>query len=130
MPALHMQCHPLPVVVLLAATLSACANSKVRIDGTSSESFAESHSKLMRSLSPSDRVRLSLAEAIIRAAATPKPVEQPPTVPPAMVPLEAVRSELNGKSFDEILQFSKSLNVKVGVGFVVEPSSNNRSRGP
>ena len=130
MPAVKMQCHLLHVVVLLAAALTACASSEVRIDGTSPEAFAQSHRKLVQSLSLSDQARLTVAEIVICAAATPKPVGPAPTVPPAMVPLVAVRSQLNGKTFAEILQYSKSLDVKVDVGVVTQPSSNNRWRGP
>jgi hypothetical protein len=130
MPAVKMQCHLLRVIALLAAVLTACASSEVRIDGTSPEAFAQSHRKLMQSLSLSDQARLTVAEIVICTAATPKPSGPAPALPPPMVPLVAVRSQLNGKTFAEILQYSKSLDAKVNVGFVVQPSSNNRSRGP
>ena len=119
---LLMQYHPLRVVVLMAALLSACASDTVRIDGTSPASFAESHRRLMRSLSPADQARLLLAETVIRAAATPKPPAQAPGALPEIVPLEAVRAQLDGKTFDEILQLSNSLDIKVKVGFITQPA--------
>src|SRR5437763_3131720 len=119
---LLMQYHPLRVVVLMAALLTACASDTVRIDGTSPASFAESHRRLMRSLSPADQTRLLLAETLIRAAATPNPTAQAPGALPEIVPLEAVRAQLNGKTLDEILQLSKSLDIKVKVGFITQPA--------
>src|SRR5437762_10606567 len=95
---LLMQYHPLRVVVLMAALLTACASDTVRIDGTSPASFAESHRRLMRSLSPADQTRLLLAETLIRAAATPNPTAQAPGALPEIVPLEAVRAQLNDKT--------------------------------
>ncbi len=115
-----MKCHPLRVVALFAALLGACA-TPVRIDGTSPASFTESHRRLMRSLSLGDQSRLMLAETVIRAAATPTPGAQAPGAVPDMVPLEAVRGELNGRTFDEILQLSKSKGIKVKVGFITQP---------
>jgi len=109
----------LRVVVLIAVLLSACSSDSVRIDGTSPVSFAESHRRLVRSLSLADQTRLMLAETVIRAAATP---EQAPGTRPEIVPLEAVRAELNGKTFDEILQLSKSMDIKVKVGFITQPA--------
>jgi predicted ATPase len=117
-----MRCHHLRVVVLIAALLSACSDHTIRIDGTSPASFAESHRRLVNSLSLADQTRLMLAETVIRAAATPKPSGQAPGAQPEIVPLEAVRAELNGKTFDEIIQLSKSVHTKVKVGFITQPA--------
>lgn len=116
------------IVVLLAALVSACASDAVRIDGTSSVSFAESHRKLVHSLSLADQTKLLLAEAVIRAAATPTRVADAPGTVPEMVPLEAVRGELNGKTFNEILQLSKSRDIEVKVGFITQPVSGPGAR--
>ncbi len=125
-----MQCRVLSVVVLLTAALAACTGSEPRIDGSSPDAFAKSHKHLMESLSLADQARLALAEMVICTAAAPKPADQAGTVPPQMVPLVAVRSQLDGRTFNEILEYSRSLHVKVKVGFLTEPPSNNRSRGP
>jgi hypothetical protein len=127
-----MQCHSLGVVVLLTAALASCASSPPRIDGSSPYAFVKSHEEMLQSLSPADRVRLTLAEMVVctAAAATPWQLVPASLAPPPMASLMAVRFQLNGKTFDEILQYSKSLNVKVKVEFPADPPSNNRWRGP
>jgi hypothetical protein len=114
-----MHCHPLRVIALLAALVCACAHDHVRLDGTSPASFAASHRRLVESLSPADQTRLMVAEIVICTAATPGPVTL--GVPPQVVPLEAVRTQLNGKTFKEIVRLSESLHVTVKVGFITKP---------
>ena len=116
---MHGHCRHLRVVVLLGVLGGACAHDPVRIDGTSPASFTASHRRLIQSLSPADQTRLTMAEMIICAAAMPKPAGPGP---PADLPsLQAVRAQLDGKSFKDILQLSKSLKVTINVGFTTPP---------
>src|SRR5262245_56212552 len=115
-----MRCHPLRVLVLIcAALLGACVTAPLRIDATSPETFAESHSRMMRSLSTADQTRLMLAENIIRVAATPA---QASGSQAEIVPLEAVRTELDRKTFAEILDLSKTKKVNIRVRFITQPT--------
>ena len=106
------------------------ADESLRIDGTTTETFRVSNAALLESLVPADRVQLVLAEQIIQAAASPKKSDDFVPLDPGaanFVPLEAVRLELNGLTYHEILQLSRSKHVKVKVGFITEPSNNATS---
>lgn len=71
----------------------------------------------MQSLSPADQTMLVAAEMMICAAATPKVGNDSKTTP-SLVPLDAVRGELDGKSFSEILALAKTKKTAVRVGFI------------
>ena len=111
---------------MLVLSVACYAGPSKRIDGSSHESFTTSHTDLIRSLSPGDQTRLVLAETVIRAAATPKPAN-PSTASPSLVPLEAVRGELDGKTFSEILALAKTKRTAVRVGFISEPGIEERA---
>ena len=130
------------LTALLIACSTTWAGDTMRVDGTSPTAFAASQKRLMRSLSPGDAALLAASEAMICAAATPKPLKYGPTGLPMFVPLEAVRSKLNGMTFDEIVRYAESLPPpkleaqpsknsapKDKVGFFTEPASNNRPSG-
>lgn len=95
----------------------------VRIDGSSHQSFVASHAHLVQSLPPADQVRLRAAEMMICAAATPKTGNES-TTNRSVVPLEAVRGELDGKSFSEILALAKTKKTTVTVGFTTGHASD------
>jgi hypothetical protein len=105
-------------VFLSTALLVGCAGAHVRIDGSSPEAFARTHSIMVKSLSSPDRIKLEAAELILLAAASPKGAEvlYSPNVPPS-----TLRTELNGKSFEEIWKLAGTKDIKVKVGFTTQP---------
>jgi hypothetical protein len=106
------------VCLLTLAWMIGCMKASVRIDGSSPEAFEQTHAKMVRSLSPVDRIKLEAAELMIRGAAGLKSSDGSLTP----VPLSAIRGELDGKSFKEIWALGgtkKGITVKVG--FITEP---------
>lgn len=107
---------------VVLALLGGCGAGAAKLDGSSDEAFAESHAKLMESLTPPQQMQLVLAEQILRAAATPPSAKAADSLRSGFVPLQAVRSELDGMGFDDILALSRTKHVTLSVGFVAEPS--------
>jgi hypothetical protein len=93
----------------VSLTLLAGCSSVPRIDGSSDGSFERSHTKLMQSLTPSDQLRLLLAEGLImepRGCLTTEPVPGNPLLTDALggqAVLRTCRKELDGLSFDDIM---------------------------
>jgi len=116
---------------VVVSLLCGCGADVTRIDGSSDVAFRASHAKLMQALTQPQQVQLVLAEQIIRAAATARPSQVANPGSAELVPLEAVRSELNGMSFNDIVELSRSKHITLKVGFVSEPSNNalERERG-
>ncbi len=108
-------------VPAVAALVVACS-PPMRIDGRSHESFVATHAGLVQSLSAADQARLMAAEMMICAAATPKGGDS--TANPSLVPLEAVRGELDGKTFSEILALARTRKATVRVGFITGHASD------
>ena len=96
------------IAPLLLLGISAC-NSVPRIDGSSDAAFDRSHAQLVESISPQDRMRLSLAEAIVLTplgCATLKPIPGQPFLTKILGSqsnITSCRKELNGLSFKDIM---------------------------
>jgi hypothetical protein len=94
--------------LLLLLSISAC-NSVPTIDGSSDAAFDRSHARLVESISPQDRMRLGLAEAIVLTplgCATSKPVPGQPFLTKTLggqTNITSCRKELNGLSFKDIM---------------------------
>ena len=103
----------MPVILMLSCILvvSGCA-SIPRIDGTSDDAFDRSHAKLIESLAPGDRLRLSLAEATVlspRHCASMKPITGSPLLTKVLggqSDIKGCRRELNGLSFQDIISLA------------------------
>jgi hypothetical protein len=109
MPPLSMRYRHSFLVALVIAFSAAWGADAVRIDGTSPEAFAESQRRLTLSLAPGDAALLAASEAMICAVFTPKPVKYGANGLPVFVPLESMRSKLNGMTFDDIVNFADTL---------------------
>lgn len=100
------------VLVLIA---SACAATAPKIDGSSEAAFNESHQKLIDSLSPADRMRLTLAEVVYLSKFECSREKEPIPGQPALTSVSgggimlvvACRKELDGKGFSEIIRLGK-----------------------
>lgn len=110
----------LVVLVCMIGAVS-CTSSSVRIDGSSPEAFRRTNAEMLQSLSPSDQTKLVGAELYICAAAAKDSSSgHSPVAPvtgfsanfsakPIKISVPApVREELNGKTFEEILQDAKA----------------------
>jgi hypothetical protein len=99
------QCSIAPLLLL---GISACSSAP-RIDGSSDAAFDRSHARLVDSISPQDRMRLSLAEAIVLTplgCATLKPIPGQPfptKIFGGQANITSCRKELNGLSFKDIM---------------------------
>jgi hypothetical protein len=89
--------------------LSACTAAP-KIDGTSDVSFRSSHSRLVGALTPQERLKLSLAEAIMLAplgCATLKPIHGKPELTRILdgeSDFSTCRKELNGMTYNSIMK--------------------------
>ena len=96
------------IALLLALGISAC-NSAPTIDGSSDAAFDRSHARLVESISPQDRIRLSLAELIILAplgCLSRKPIPRQPFLTKSLggqARLRSCRKELDGQTFKDIM---------------------------
>jgi hypothetical protein len=96
------------IALLLLLSLSACSSAPT-IDGSSDAAFDRSHARLVESISPQDRMRLSLAEAIVLAplgCVTSKPIPGQPFLTETLggqANITSCRKELNGLSFKDIM---------------------------
>ena len=94
--------------LLLLLGISAC-NSVPTIDGSSDAAFDRSHARLVESISPQDRMRLSLAEAIVLTplgCVTSKPFPGQPFLTKTLgdqANITSCRKELNGLTFKGIM---------------------------
>jgi hypothetical protein len=120
------------LLILIALAVAGASHSAdelpTRIDGTSDARFRASHAALVESLTPGERVQLLLAEQIIQAAATPPRDRSSDPTRAHLTPLLAVRSELDGLTFGEILELSRTKKAHLDVGFVTEPSNPRLER--
>ncbi len=98
------------VLGLCVLSASACLAAAPTIDGSSDEAFQASHVQLLKSLSPEDRLRLTLAEVIVLApkpcAAQLEPIPESPELTKVLsgqLSLKACRRELNGMTFAAIM---------------------------
>lgn len=89
-------------------TISACSSTP-KIDGSSDAAFEKSHAVLVESLSPENRLRLSLAEAIVLSPASCLKIMQSPDQTllneafGGQADLKSCRKELNGLTFKDIM---------------------------
>lgn len=95
-------------VLLLVLGIYAC-KSVPTIDGSSDAAFNRSHARLVQSISPQDRMRLVLAEAIVLTpldCVTSKPFPGQPFLTKALggqANITSCRKELNGLTFKDIM---------------------------
>ena len=95
-------------VVLGSLTIASC-NSVPKIDGSSHDSFERSHAAVIASLSPEDRLRLTLAELIIlppKGCLTTKPLPGQSFLNDmfgGQADLSSCRKELHGLTFKDIM---------------------------
>jgi hypothetical protein len=96
------------IVLLLLLGISAC-KSVPTIDGSSDAAFNRSHARLVQSISPQDRMRLVLAEAIVLTplgCVTSKPFPGQPFLAKTLdgqANIASCRKELNGLTFKDIM---------------------------
>jgi hypothetical protein len=96
------------IPLLLVLGISACS-SVPKIDGSSDAAFDRSHVRLVDSISPQDRMRLSLAELIVLAplgCLSPKPIARQPFLTKSLggqASLRSCRKELDGQTFKDIM---------------------------
>jgi hypothetical protein len=103
-------------LLLIVGMLAACASvarEAARVDGSTPEAFRSSWSKLQSGLSAEKQAQLETAVLLIGAT---KWHDSGFKAPSAFGP-ETLRTELNGKTFDEILAAAKS----TGTTFTVNP---------
>lgn len=112
----------------------------MRIDGSSPEAFERTNAEMLQSLSPSDQTKLLGAELYICAAAAQQSSSGHSPVAPVAgfsadfrakpikisVPTP-VREELNGKTFEEILQDAKARPKNIGGRVEVQFSTKSPS---
>jgi hypothetical protein len=95
-------------VALLSLAITSCASAS-KIDGSSLAAFEHSHAALIASLSPEDRVRLTLAELIVlspKNCLTTKPLPGQPFLNNYLggqADLSSCRKELHGLTFKDIM---------------------------
>ncbi|HEU4670857.1 MAG TPA: hypothetical protein VFR91_09110 [Dyella sp.] len=97
----------LTFVGLSSLAIASCACAP-RIDGSSAAAFERSHAAVIASLSPQDRLRLSMAEAAFlscKGCLSTKPMPDPflNTFFGGQADLSTCRRELNGLSFKDIM---------------------------
>ena len=94
--------------IALSIAIPAC-NSVPKIDGSSDAAFEKSHAGLVQSLSAENRLRLSLAEAIILSPENCLKIKQSPDMPmlneafEGQADLRSCRNQLNGLTFEDIM---------------------------
>jgi hypothetical protein len=92
----------------LVLAISACSSAR-KIDGGSEAAFDLSHARLVESLSPEDRLRLTLAEAIVLAPVgclTSEPIPGQPFLTDSLggqAVIRSCRKELHGMTFKDIM---------------------------
>src|SRR3546814_21106056 len=92
----------------LFRSLFACSSAPT-IDGSADAAFDRSRARLVESISPQDRLRLSLAEAIVLAplgCATSRQIPGQPFLAKTLggqANITSCRKELNGRSFKDIM---------------------------
>jgi hypothetical protein len=97
----------LTFVALSSLIISSCAFVP-RIDGSSQAAFERTHAALIASLSPEDRLRLSVAEAVFlshKDCISTKPIPDPflNKFFGGQADLSTCRKELNGLTFKDIM---------------------------
>ncbi len=98
----------LGLIALTAIVISGC-NPTPKIDGSSEEAFERSHATLVASLSPEDRMRLTLAELVLlspKGCLTTKPSLGQPFLNDTLggqADLSSCRKELHGLTFKDIM---------------------------
>lgn len=118
--------------------VAGCASPAIRINGSSEEAFHNSHRQLLDSLSPAEKLQLTLAELVylspLPCARKQEPIPGQPALTAAsggMVSLVSCRYELDGKSFRDILHIAQITHSTSKVGVLVEPhNSLEPSRDP
>ena len=101
----------LPLFVLLAV-LAACATTPqqpVRIDGATAATFRASWAKLVSSLTSQQQAQLNTAVLLLGAT---KLHDSGYKGPPGFGP-ETLRTDLDGKSFDEVIAAAKATGARV-----------------
>jgi hypothetical protein len=97
----------LTFVGLSSLAISSCASAP-RIDGSSQAAFERTHAAVIASLSPEDRLRLSVAEAVFlsrKGCISTKPIPDPflNKFFSGQADLSTCRKELNGLTFKDIM---------------------------
>jgi hypothetical protein len=100
------------MLVLGSLLFTSGCSSAPRIDGRSDVAFDESHSRLLASLEPGDRLRLLLAEAIVltpRGCLTKEPIPGASSLNDVLggqVVVRSCRRELHGLSFNDVMELA------------------------
>lgn len=99
-------------LVVAALGVVACS-SDVRLDGSSEESFVSSYDRLLESLTPEEKLQLTLAQAVVLSS---KPCAQHKAPIPdsavltevlgGLTQLRSCREELDGMSYQDFLDLS------------------------
>ena len=95
-------------IALVPLAIASCG-SVPRIDGSSPAAFEHSHAAVVSSLSPEDRIRLSLAELIVlspKGCLTTKGLPDQPFLSETLggqADLSSCRKELHGLTFKDIM---------------------------
>lgn len=135
--------NPRWCLLVLVSVIGAvsCTSPRVRIDGSSPETFERTNAEMLKSLSPSDQTKLAGAELYICAAAAQQSSSGHSPVAPlagfradfSVKPFRIsvptpVREELNGKTFEEILQdaSAKPKNIEGRVGLSSKSPSSQQ----
>ena len=97
-----------PGLIALVPLIASCGSAP-RIDGSSQAAFERSHAAVNASLSPEDRMRLTLAELIVlspKGCLTTKPLPDQPFLSESLggqANLSSCRKELHGLTFKDIM---------------------------
>ena len=114
----------------LAPLAIASCGSAPRIDGSSHAAFERTHASVIASLSPEDRMRLSLAELIVQSpkgCLTTKPLPGQPSLNETLggqADLSSCRKELHGLTFKDIMSRAYPQGEPAGGGAPVPPNNS------
>jgi len=107
------------VVIVAAAMFTACAHTPddvvLRIDGSTPQSFQASWDRLHNSLTRQQQSQLDLALLPIALGKYGSLTEVPPSLLTTGIGPQTIRAEINGLSFQEIIDLANRQPIKVSL---------------